>query len=106
MNQARVARNVAILVFENVEVLDFAGPFEAFIQAQILEQARYVDNGKIVLSAGVSAGIDASLYVIEKILGKERALEAARLMEYDWHYQLRNTHRYWKIFLEYRTFAR
>jgi transcriptional regulator GlxA family with amidase domain len=68
--------------------LDFAGPFEAFIQAQILEQARDVDNGKIVLSAGVSAGIDASLYVIEKILGKERALEAARLMEYDWHHQL------------------
>ncbi|SDX57512.1 DJ-1/PfpI family protein [Paenibacillus sp. CF384] len=52
--------------------------------AEIHEDARYVDNGKIILSAGVSAGIDASLYVIGKLLGEERALLAASLMEYDW----------------------
>ncbi|BBI34041.1 DJ-1/PfpI family protein [Cohnella abietis] len=53
--------------------------------AEIIENVRYVDNGKIILSAGISAGIDASLYVIEKLLGKDRALEAARIMEYDWY---------------------
>ncbi|ANE45223.1 AraC family transcriptional regulator [Paenibacillus swuensis] len=53
--------------------------------AEILEEARYVDNGKIVLSAGVSAGMDASLYVIERLFGEERALSTARIMEYDWN---------------------
>ncbi|MGQ4668052.1 DJ-1/PfpI family protein [Metabacillus halosaccharovorans] len=52
--------------------------------AVIVENARYIDNGKIILSAGVSAGIDMSLYVVEKLLGNERAIQAANLMEYDW----------------------
>ncbi|RKN83733.1 DJ-1/PfpI family protein [Paenibacillus ginsengarvi] len=51
---------------------------------EIVEAARYVDNGKIILSAGVSAGMDAALYVIEKLLGIDRAIEAATIMEYDW----------------------
>jgi transcriptional regulator GlxA family with amidase domain len=52
---------------------------------EILEEVRYVDNGKIVLSAGVSAGMDAALYVIEKLLGEDRAIKAANIMEYDWN---------------------
>ncbi|MFD0717357.1 DJ-1/PfpI family protein [Paenibacillus sp. GCM10027626] len=50
----------------------------------ILDEARYVDNGKIILSGGVSAGMDASLYVLEKLWGKDRAINAANIMEYDW----------------------
>jgi transcriptional regulator GlxA family with amidase domain len=47
---------------------------------------RYVDNGKIVLAAGISAGIDMSLYVVSRLLGKEQAAETARQMQYDyWH---------------------
>lgn len=196
MEQARQARNVAILIFENVEPLDFVGPFEVFISGsnrgkdfkvytvaendsavkamgglsinpaytivtcpkpdiliipggwgtrkemfnetitkwikqlsneveillsvctgalilakanlldglkvttnrsainelkelvpastEIINEARYVDNGKVVLSAGVSAGIDACLYVVGKLLGEERAAQAANIMEYDW----------------------
>ena len=38
---------------------------------------RFVDNGKIILSAGISAGIDMSLYVVAKLLGKEVAVETA-----------------------------
>ena len=45
---------------------------------------RVVDNGKIILSAGISAGIDMSLYVVAKLLGKEQALKTAQYMEYDW----------------------
>jgi Transcriptional regulator containing an amidase domain and an AraC-type DNA-binding HTH domain len=52
--------------------------------AEILENVRYVDNGRIILSAGISAGIDMSLYVVNKLLGEERARHAAWLMEYDW----------------------
>nr|WP_245308331.1 DJ-1/PfpI family protein [Halalkalibacter urbisdiaboli] len=50
---------------------------------EIVESVRYVDNGKIITSAGVSAGIDMSLYVVGKLLGKERAVQTALLMEYD-----------------------
>ncbi len=45
---------------------------------------RFVDNGKIIVSAGVSAGIDMSLYVVAKLMGKAQALETAHYMEYDW----------------------
>jgi transcriptional regulator GlxA family with amidase domain len=44
---------------------------------------RWVDNGRIIVSAGVSAGIDMSLYVIAKMLGSDVALETARYMQYD-----------------------
>lgn len=196
MEQARQARNVAILIYDNVEVLDFTGPFEVFIvgsnrgkdfhvftvaeheqpvialgglsvnpkysirtcpqpdilivpggwgarkemnnvvitnwvrevsnhaelvlsvctgalilakaqlldglklttnrraiqelreiagdSAEIMEEARYTDNGKIIMSAGVSAGIDASLYVVGKLFGVERAIQVAQVMEYNW----------------------
>ncbi len=45
---------------------------------------RVVDNGRIVLSAGVSAGIDAALHVISRLEGLEVARETANYMEYRW----------------------
>lgn len=45
---------------------------------------RYVDNGQVVLSAGISAGIDMSLYVVARLLGEEQANETARYMQYDY----------------------
>lgn len=51
----------------------------------ILENARYVDNGKFVFSAGVSAGIDMSLYIVGRLLGEDRASDTARLIEYDFN---------------------
>ena len=50
----------------------------------IQEDKRIVDNGRIIVSAGISAGIDMSLYVISNLLGKEEALKTAQYMEYDW----------------------
>jgi transcriptional regulator GlxA family with amidase domain len=44
---------------------------------------RFVDNGKVITSAGVSAGIDMSFHVVGRLLGDETAREAARYMEYD-----------------------
>jgi transcriptional regulator GlxA family with amidase domain len=52
--------------------------------ATIEEEKRFVDNDRIVLSAGISAGIDASLHVVAKLLGTEQALKTARYMEYEW----------------------
>jgi transcriptional regulator GlxA family with amidase domain len=53
-------------------------------KTKVSPEKRFVDNGKIILSAGVSAGIDMSFYVVEKLQGKEVALEAARYMQYDY----------------------
>lgn len=51
---------------------------------KVLANQRYVDNGKIILSAGVSAGIDMAFYVVAKLQGAEVALETARYMQYDY----------------------
>lgn len=45
---------------------------------------RFVDNGKIILSAGVSAGIDMAFYTVAKLQGPEVARETARYMQYDY----------------------
>jgi putative intracellular protease/amidase len=63
----------------SIELLKEAAP-----KATIREGRRFVDNGKVVTSAGVSAGIDASLHVVDRLLGRDAAREAARYMEYEW----------------------
>ncbi len=45
---------------------------------------RYADNGKIITSAGISAGIDMSLHAVSRLLGEEQAVYTAQLMEYFW----------------------
>ncbi|MGE5657636.1 MAG: DJ-1/PfpI family protein [Actinomycetota bacterium] len=59
-------------------------------QTTVLAKQRVVDNGRIVTSGGISAGIDMSLYVIEKILGKEVATKTAEYMEYEWRMGSKN----------------
>lgn len=46
---------------------------------------RWVDEGTIITSAGISAGIDMSLHLVERLLGRAIAEAAARYMEYQWH---------------------
>jgi transcriptional regulator GlxA family with amidase domain len=45
---------------------------------------RYVDNGRVVCSAGIAAGIDMSLQVICRLLGREVTENTAKHMEYPW----------------------
>lgn len=44
---------------------------------------RYVDDGDVVTSAGVSAGIDMSLHLLARLAGVERAREIRRHIQYD-----------------------
>jgi transcriptional regulator GlxA family with amidase domain len=46
-------------------------------------QNRFIDNGRVIVSAGISAGIDMSLHVVARLLGIDQALETARYMEYE-----------------------
>lgn len=50
----------------------------------VREDVRWVDEGAIVTSAGISAGIDMSLHLVERLHGRELALRTARQMEFDW----------------------
>jgi transcriptional regulator GlxA family with amidase domain len=50
----------------------------------VYEDRRIVDNGQIVLSAGVSAGIDLALHVIARLLGEDVARATAYHTEYDY----------------------
>lgn len=44
---------------------------------------RFVDNGRVITSAGVSAGIDMSLYVVARLHGRAQARWTADYMEYE-----------------------
>jgi len=44
---------------------------------------RFVDNGDLVTSAGVSAGIDMALHLVARLASTDRAREVRRAMEYD-----------------------
>lgn len=50
----------------------------------LFPEKRWVDNGRIILSAGVSAGIDMSLYVVSKLHGEEVADATATYIQYDY----------------------
>jgi len=57
---------------------------EQFEKTEVVENVRFVDNGQIVTTAGVSAGIDGALHVIAKLANFEAAKDTARYMEYEW----------------------
>jgi len=52
---------------------------------QWVAQARWVEDGKVWTSSGVSAGMDMALAVMAHHFGQEIAEQAALFAEYDWH---------------------
>jgi len=56
----------------------------AYPKAQVKTDVRFVDDGRIVTTAGVSAGIDGALHVVQRLLGDDVAWETARYMQYVW----------------------
>lgn len=56
-------------------------------QAIVLKDKRFVEDGKLLTTAGVSAGIDGALRVVEELRGPDEARSVARIMQYD-KYQL------------------
>jgi transcriptional regulator GlxA family with amidase domain len=55
-----------------------------FPALKVEEGPRWIDEGAIVTSAGISAGIDMSLHLVERRGGEALALRTARQMDYDW----------------------
>jgi transcriptional regulator GlxA family with amidase domain len=50
----------------------------------VMENQRWVHVGKYVTSAGISAGIDMSLYLVSEIASAVLAKKTAKQMEYRW----------------------
>ncbi|WP_280155496.1 DJ-1/PfpI family protein [Piscinibacter sp. XHJ-5] len=51
---------------------------------RVREGVRWVDAGAVVTSAGISAGIDMSLHLVQRLHSRDLALRTARQMEFDW----------------------
>jgi transcriptional regulator GlxA family with amidase domain len=52
--------------------------------ANVQEGRRFIDQGRVVTTAGVSAGIDGALHIVARLLGREVAEKTAQYMEYRW----------------------
>lgn len=53
-------------------------------RTEVVSDRRFVDNGKVITTAGLSSGIDGALHVVSRVSGPGRAQMAALNMEYDW----------------------
>lgn len=56
----------------------------AWPKVKVVRDRRYTDNGHILTSGGLSAGIDGALHLVERVYGRVRAEETARDIEYRW----------------------
>lgn len=57
---------------------------EAAPKTKVVYDQRYVDNGRVITTAGLSSGIDGALHVVAKILGQGQAQSEAFGLEYTW----------------------
>ena len=55
---------------------------QEYPKVKAIRNVRFVDEGNILTSGGISAGIDMSFHIMQKIVGKETADNTARRMEY------------------------
>ena len=55
-----------------------------FPTVTVREGRRWVDQGRFVTSAGISAGIDMTLHLVERLHSRTLAERTARQMEFDW----------------------
>ena len=63
---------------------DISALRSSYADLTVHEAVRWVDEGTIVTSGGISAGIDMSLHLVSRLHSYELARKTARQMEYDW----------------------
>ncbi|WP_426107218.1 DJ-1/PfpI family protein [Massilia sp. TSP1-1-2] len=63
---------------------DIAEMQAMFPSVNVLDGQRWVDEGHVVTSAGISAGIDMSLHLVARIVDHRLATSTARQMDFDW----------------------
>lgn len=50
---------------------------------EIVEKVRFIEDGKLLTTAGITSGLDGSLHVVELINGKEIADQIGKIMVYN-----------------------
>lgn len=65
--------------WEDVGALRLAWP-----HLRVLEETRFIDNGDLATSAGISAGLDLALHLVARLESHELAVATARQMDYAW----------------------
>lgn len=63
---------------------DIADLRNRFSRLNVVEGVRWVDEGNIVSSGGISAGIDMSLHLVSRLHSEELAAKTAHQMEFAW----------------------
>jgi transcriptional regulator GlxA family with amidase domain len=81
--QANVIANESVTThWEDIE--DLA---KAFPSLTVVQGKRWIDQGKIITSAGISAGIDMCLHIVSKLENPALAQATARQMDYEWRHK-------------------
>ena len=57
---------------------------QMFPKVKVIKNKRWVEEGRILTSAGISAGIDMSLHIVSMLEGQDLAERTARQMDYRW----------------------
>jgi transcriptional regulator GlxA family with amidase domain len=74
-------------LLDNLTATTFHSQIESLRQmlpkTKVLSNVRFVDNGNIITTAGISAGIDGALHLVEKLKGRAFAKNVAAVIEYD-----------------------
>lgn len=56
---------------------------QLFPKTKVMANVRFVDNGNVITTAGISAGMDGALHLVEKLRGRNYAKSVAATIEYD-----------------------
>ncbi|CAO3607228.1 unnamed protein product [Cunninghamella blakesleeana] len=56
---------------------------DEFPKIDVQENIKFIDQGKILTAAGISAGINLSFHIIKRLIDEKTAENTARIMEYD-----------------------
>jgi len=51
---------------------------------RVVPGVRWVEEGAVITSAGISAGLDMSLHIVARLAGHDLAVRTARQMDYEW----------------------
>lgn len=63
--------------------MDIARLIKEYPRINVQQGVKYVDEGRIITAAGISAGLDMSFHIVKRFIGAEAARAAAKRMEYD-----------------------
>jgi len=63
---------------------DLADLRAAWPTLTVVDNVRWVEHGRVISSAGIAAGIDMSLHLVERLAGRALAERTARQMDVRW----------------------